>query len=210
MFGGHMRGLTRERDKPTEVGKTLRRLMGYFRPFWGLLAIVVVLMFIGTAMRLASPYLTGVAVDQFIQPSDQPYPVWLAWLLPSDVKRTTGLIVTMALLVGSHLLRFAVTAGEYYLMLLAAQRVLFDIRTQIFERIQTLSLKFFDQQEAGDLMSRLVNDTQVISQVFGGGILRLTDTSLALVGFVIVMLSLNWRLALASFAIAARARPSVR
>jgi len=218
MFGGrHMRGLTQEAAKPTEVGRTLRRLSGYFRPFWGLLVTVAVLIVVSTVLRLAAPYLTGVAVDQFIAPGDQPCPAWLEWLLlvlpprvlvavnpvegSQDINRNAGLTVTMLLLLGTYLLNWAATAGQFYLMTLAGQRVLLHMRTQIFERIQTLSLKFFDQHEAGDLMSRLVNDTQVINQVFGGGIVRLTSMSLSLVGIIVSMLGLNWRLALVSFTI---------
>ena len=203
MFGGgrHMRGLTQETSKPIDVGKTLRRLLAYFRPFWGLLAVVAVLIVVGTLLQLAAPYLIGVAVDQFIAPSDQPRPVWLAWLLGGAVSRRTGLTVTMLLLLGSYLLNWAATAGQFYLMMVAGQRVLLSMRMQIFERIQTLSLGFFDRHEAGDLMSRLVNDTQVINQVFGGGIVRLASMSLSLIGIVFSMLALNWRLALASFTI---------
>ena len=218
MFGGrHMRGLTQETAKPVEVGKALRRLMEYFRPFWGLLAVVAALIVVSTALRLAAPYLTGVAIDQFITPGDQPRPAWLEWLLsalpprvlvavspaegPPDVSRATGLTTTMLLLLGTYLLNWAATAGQFYLMTLAGQRVLLHMRTQIFERIQTLSLKFFDQHEAGDLMSRLVNDTQVINQIFGGGVVRLASMSLSLVGIVVSMLGLNYRLALASFTV---------
>ncbi|MFQ6101362.1 MAG: ABC transporter ATP-binding protein [Anaerolineae bacterium] len=196
-----MRGLTREAAKPADVGKTLRRLLGYFRPFQGLLAAVAVLIVVSTLLQLAAPYLPGVAVDQFIAPGDQPRPVWLEWLLPQNASRKAGLTVTMLLLLGTYLLNWAATAAQFYLMTLAGQRVLLYMRTQIFEHIQALSLSFFDQHEAGDLMSRLVNDTQVINQVFSGGVVRLTSMSLSLIGIVIAMLALNWRLALVSFTI---------
>jgi ATP-binding cassette subfamily B multidrug efflux pump len=210
MFGGrHMRGLTREVSKPTDVGQTLRRLGEYFRPFWGLLAGAAVLIVLTTLLRLSGPYLTGVAVDQFIAPGEQPPPAWLDRLLlalspvegPQNISRTKGLNVTMLILLGAYLMNWIATSNQFYLMTVVSQRVLLHMRTQIFERIQTLSLSFFDQREAGDLMSRLVNDTQVINQVFSGGIVRLASMSLGLVGILISMLSLNWRLALISFAI---------
>ncbi len=210
MFGGrHMRGLAQEVVKPTDTGRTLRRLSGYFRPFRGLLVAVTLLIIASTALQIAAPYLTGVAVDQFIDPSGRPLPIWLERLLlilnpaeaPQDVSRTTGLTVTMFLLLGAYLLNWAATAGQFYLMTLTGQQVLQHMRTQIFERIQTLSLSFFDRQEAGDLMSRLVNDTQVINQVFTFGIVRLVSMGLSLIGIIVSMLGLNWRLALASFTI---------
>jgi ATP-binding cassette subfamily B multidrug efflux pump len=215
MFGGrHFRGPTGETAKPVAVGRALRRLLAYFRPFWGLLAATAVLVVVSTALRLVAPYLTGVAVDQFIAPSDQPRPTWLVWLLHAlsaggtsigegarDAGRATGLTVTMLVLLGTYLLNWAATAAQFYLMAVAGQQVLLHMRTQIFERIQVLSLKFFDRHEAGDLMSRLVNDTQVINQVFTSGIVRLASMGLSLIGIVFSMLGLNWRLALASFTI---------
>ncbi|MBU0704160.1 MAG: hypothetical protein KKC18_09890, partial [Chloroflexi bacterium] len=195
MFGGgHMRGLAQEAAKPTNVGGTLRRLWGYFRPFRGLLAVVGVLIVVSTLMQTVALYLPGVAVNQFIDPGGQAQerPIWLEWLLPAlspaagpqNASRTTGLTVTMLLLLGAYLLNWAAMAGQFYLMTLVGQRVLLDMRTQIFERIQALSLSFFDRHEAGDLMSRLVNDTQVINQAFGFGIVRLASMSLTLVGIV--------------------------
>ena len=202
MFGGrHMRGLAQETAKPMETGKTLRRLLTYFRPFRVLLLAVAALILASTALQLAAPYLIGIAVDQFIKPTDKPGPTWLGWLLPPNASQSTGLTLTMLLLLGTYLLNWAATAGQFYLMTVAGQRVLLHMRTQIFERIQTLSLGFFDRHEAGDLMSRLVNDTQVINQVFSGGVVRLASMSLSLVGIVASMLGLNWRLALASFTV---------
>ncbi len=212
MFGGgrHMQGvLSQEQAKPVATGKAVRRLLMYFRPFWGLLALVAVLIIISTGLRLAAPYLTGVAVDQFIAPGDQPRPAWLGGLLdalgsvqgPEGVSRNAGLTATMLLLLGVYLLDWAATAAQFYLMTLVGQQVLLHMRTQIFECIQTLSLRFFDQHETGDLMSRLVNDTQVINQLLSGGVVRLASMGLSLIGIVASMVGLNWRLALASFVV---------
>jgi ABC-type multidrug transport system fused ATPase/permease subunit len=201
MFGGRFHGLRRDQDKASEVGATLRRLLGYFRPFWGLLAAAGLFVVISSVLQLAGPYLIGVAVDQFIAPGDEPRPTWLSLLMAQDAGRRTGLTVTMVLLLSTYLLNWVATAGQFYLMMVAGQRVLLHMRTQIFESIQSLSLSFFDRREAGDLMSRLVNDTEVINQVFSGGIVRLASMSLTLIGIVISMLGLNWRLALASFAV---------
>jgi ATP-binding cassette subfamily B multidrug efflux pump len=204
MFGGggrHMRSVAQEGAKPTETGKTLRRLLIYFRPFWGLLLVAALLTTVSSLLRLLGPYLTGVSVAQFIDPGDQPRPFWLDWVLAADASRSAGLTATMLLLLATYVLNYATTAAQFYIMTLAGQRVLVRMRTQIFERIQTLSLAFFDRHEAGDLMSRLVNDTNVINQVFSGGIIRLASVSLALIGIPVSMLALNWRLALASFVV---------
>jgi ATP-binding cassette subfamily B multidrug efflux pump len=203
MFGGgrHLHSVAREDAKPTKAGKTLRRLLIYFRPYWGLLTLAAALTVTSSLLRLLGPYLTGISVAQFIDPGNQPRPFWLNWVLSRDADRSAGLTVTMLLLLITYLLNWAASAAQFYIMTLVGQQVLVRMRTQIFERIQALSLAFFDRHEAGDLMSRLVNDTGVINQVFSGGIIRLASMSLALIGIPASMLALNWRLALASFVV---------
>jgi len=91
--------------------------------------------------------------------------------------------------------------GSFYLMITVGQNVLYELRAQIFGKIQELSLSFFDQHEAGDLMSRLTNDTDVINRVLSMGLTRLFSSALTLVGILLAMLALNWRLALVSFSV---------
>lgn len=177
-----MAGLREE--KAHDTGQVLRRLLGYFGASWLWLAVVFVLVVFSTLMQLAGPYLLGVAVDQFITRGDR-----------------IGLVRTMLLLLATYLLNWGATAGQFYLMTLVGQRVLYTMRIQIFQRIQTLSLAFFDQHEAGDLMSRLVNDVDVINQALNVGLVRLSGDVLTLIGIVIAMVSLNARLALASFTV---------
>ena len=125
MFGGrHFGRFSREQEKATDVGKTLRRLLGYFQPFWGLLAVAALFVVISSLLQLAGPYLIGVAVDQFIAPGDEPRPAWLSLLIAQDASRGTGLTATMLLLLSSYLLSWVATAGQFYLMMLAGQRVL--------------------------------------------------------------------------------------
>jgi ATP-binding cassette subfamily B multidrug efflux pump len=156
---------------------------------------------VSSLLQLLGPYLIGVAVGQFIDPGDQLQPLWLEKVLAPDTSQSSGLAVMMLLLLATYVLNWIATATQFFVMTLVGQKVLVRMRTQIFERIQTLSLSFFDRHEAGDLMSRLVNDSGVINQVFSGGIIRLASISLALVGIPISMLALNWRLALASFVV---------
>jgi ATP-binding cassette subfamily B multidrug efflux pump len=100
-----------------------------------------------------------------------------------------------------YLIRWFSMSGQAYMMNVMGQKFLFKLRTEILERIHTLSLKFFDEREAGDLMSRLVNDTQVINQVFTGGVVRLLGMSLTLFSIVVTMFTTKWDFALVSFAV---------
>jgi len=145
---------------------------------------VMVLVVVSALLQLAGPYLIGRAVDQFIVVGDRP-----------------GLARTILLLLAVYLAGWVAMGRSFYLMAAIGQRVLLHMRTQIFERIQSLSLSFFDQHESGDLMSRLVNDVQVIAQVLNMGIVQFVGSVLGLVGIVIAMLALNVRLALATFTV---------
>jgi ABC-type multidrug transport system fused ATPase/permease subunit len=162
-------------------------------------------------MQLVEPYLREIALDQFIIPgmsgiAGPPRPAWLERIAPTGTETDqavalTGLTRVMLVLLTSFLLSWLSTSGMFYLMTIAGQKVLLTMRTQILERIQSLSLKFFDEREAGDLMSRLVNDTQVVNEVFSGSIMRLLSMSLTLLGIAVTMVVRNWVLALAGLAV---------
>jgi ATP-binding cassette subfamily B multidrug efflux pump len=185
MGGGPMRHMRDTSDeKAQDTGKTLRRLAVYFKPYRLGLAGIGALLILDTLLQLAGPYLIGRAVDEFI--------------IGGDVR---GLTVTMLLLLGVYAGAWATRYGEFYGMIKIGNRVLYKLRTNIFDRIQALSLKFFDQHEAGDLMSRLTNDVDTIGQVLNMGLIQTIGSSLLIIGIVAAMFSLNWQLALATFLI---------
>ena len=143
MFGGgpmHRMATTRE-EKAHDTGGTLRRLGGYLKPHWLPLLGVGALLILGTLLQLAGPYLIGRAIDQFIAAGDR-----------------AGLTRTMLLLLGVYLGSWATTYGQFRSMVVVGNKVLYELRSDIFDRIQTLSLKFYDEHEAGDLMSRQVTN----------------------------------------------------
>ena len=190
-----------EVSKAKDPRGTLARLLPYFAPHVGRLGLICVLLLVGTLAELAGPYLIGLAVDAFISPGGSAWPAWLVALLGAGVDRRLGLSLVMLMLAASYLVIWVMNVVQFQLMVRIAQRVLLTMRTRIFEHIQALSLSFLDAQEAGDLMSRLSNDTQVINDMFGPGLMRVLRMVLGLVGIAISMLALNWRLALASYAI---------
>jgi len=193
--------LAAEKESAKDKVGTLRRLLRYFSPYTGFLVIVGVLLVLNSLIEVLGPYMMGVSVDQFIVPGDTPRPAWLAWIAPPELGQFAGLSRVMILLIVLYLMRWFSMSAQSYLMNVMGQKFLFELRTEILERIHTLSLKFFDEREAGDLMSRLVNDTQVINQVFTGGVVRLLGFSLTLVSIVFTMFATKWDFALVSFAV---------
>ena len=186
MIGGgpmHRMASTRE-EKAQDNRQVLRRLAPYFRPYWLPLLGVAVLLVVGTLLQLAAPYLIGLAIDQFIVEGDR-----------------QGLTRTMLLLLAAYLGSWATTYGQFYGMIVVGNKVLYRLRLQIFDRIQSLSLTYFDEHDAGDLMSRLTNDVDTIGQVINSGLVQTLGSALLIVGIVVAMFRLNWQLALATFII---------
>jgi ATP-binding cassette subfamily B multidrug efflux pump len=186
MFGGGPghRMATITEEKARDTGNTLRRLGGYLMPYWLPLLGVGALLVVGTLLQLAGPFLIGVAIDQFIAAGDR-----------------AGLARTMLLLLAAYVGSWAATYGQFRSMVVVGNKVLYELRSDIFDRTQTLSLKFFDEHEAGDLMSRLTNDVDTIGQVLNAGLVQTLGSLLIIVGIMVAMFSLNWQLALATFAI---------
>jgi ABC-type multidrug transport system fused ATPase/permease subunit len=198
MFGGHraMRRTAEMEEHAQDVGATLRRFLGYLRPFWVQLALVVVLVGINSLARVTGPYLIGVAVDQFVSPTPDAPETGLPFL--AGLEPRAGLLTIVGMLLVTYLVNWGASFGQFYLMVHIGQRVLLELREQIFDRIQSLSLSFFDRHEAGDLMSRLTNDTDAINTVLSGGVVQFASNFLVLVGIVVMMFLLSWRLALAA------------
>ena len=184
-MGGRMRHMmSREQLRARNTSAVLRRMMDYLKPYWLQLLAVLLLLIVGTLAQLAGPYLIGLAVDKFIAGGDK-----------------TGLARTMLLLLGAYVLAWATNSGQFYVMTIVAQELLYKLRSEVFDQLQRLPLNFYDLNEAGDLMSRLTNDTDVIGRVMNMGLMRLLSSLLTLVGIILAMLQLNMRLALASFTI---------
>jgi ATP-binding cassette, subfamily B, multidrug efflux pump len=196
--GGHFRI---EKEKAKDSAGVFRRLLTYFKPYTWSLIVVIFLVVLNSFLEIIGPSLLRLAVDQFIVPTGATRPAWLAWIAPMGTSQLSGLTRVMLVLLSAHLLRWLSSAIEVYLMTLMGQGVLLTMRTQILQRIHALSLKFFDEREAGDLMSRLVNDTGVISQMFQGGIIRLFSMGLTMIGTVIAMVGSSWTFSLVSFSV---------
>jgi ATP-binding cassette, subfamily B, multidrug efflux pump len=171
-------------ERAARGGMVLRRLLGYLQPYWKQLLIVLVLTLIGAATQALGPYLIGRAIDGAIGRSD-----------------AAGLNQTMLLLLGTYAAGFAASRLQFRLMGEIGQRTLARMRSEIFATIQRLSLRFFDRQPAGDLISRLTNDTDVLNQLFSQGLVMVLGSLFGLIGILIAMLALDWRLALASSAV---------
>lgn len=191
--GGKAKGVTGERfvyqdDDAIEKQfnwKQLTRLISYMKPYAKqMVPLIIVLMIIGTVTKLTVPYLTGTAIDKAIAPeSGSPnlnllYKITIAVLVLYIIQYITGIF------------RIKYTN-------IIGQRVIYDLRTDLFQHIQRLSFNFFDKRPAGSVLVRVTNDVNSLQDLFTNGVVNLLIDCVQLVGIVIILLAINWKLGLA-------------
>ena len=173
--------------------RLVRRLWNYVRPYRYTFLFTVVLIFIASGVDLVAPFVTQLAIDRYIVPIHQ------AGL--SLVDRANG-VFGMALL---YLLVLAVGFVLRYvqnlLLSVVGQRIMYDMRSQMFEHLQNLSLSFFDHNPVGRLMTRITNDVDALNDLFTSGSISLIGDIFSLVGIVVILLLENWLLALVVFVV---------
>jgi len=177
--GGRLTG-----ESAADVRSTIRRLLSFLRPYWRALSVVAVLALIGTLASLAGPILMGRAIDEAIAGRNRDELVRLVLLM-------------LAVYLGSGL--SGVIQG--LLMVSIGQRFVANLRTRLFAHIQTLSMAYHDRHKAGDLMSRISNDTDAINQALSNGLIEFSTNILLLGGTMIAMFILNWQLAIGTLII---------
>ncbi|MBN1246927.1 MAG: ABC transporter ATP-binding protein, partial [Anaerolineae bacterium] len=177
--GGPVSRFRRPKERAKNIRGTVMRIWGYLGRQRGPLIITSVLVIVSSILGVLSPYLMGQAID--------------AMVVENDVRR----LITMALLLlGVYLATSAISWLQTYVMAKASQQAVTDIRNDLFAKLQTLSLRFFDQRTHGEIMSRLTNDVENISNVLSSGVIDLISNLLSLVGVAAMMFVLNVRLAI--------------
>ncbi len=183
-----MRGIESIAKAPQERaekrGDTARRLVAELGPYGGQLALGLFLVVIGALSQAGGPYLIGRAIDRYILGDDVP-----------------GLLWTMLILLGVYVAGTLATLGQIRQVGGVGQRVLASLRERIFDRLLRLPLGYFDRRPVGDLMSRVTNDVDTLNQLLSQGFTQLLGSFFSLIGIVVAMLLLDWRLALVCFTI---------
>ena len=204
MFGGShgvSRAMGRDTLKPKNVGETLRRFGSYFKPYWLLLVLVVVMILGSTWAQVTSPKLIGQAVDCYLTPAA----VTAFGNLPmaeeggvasgavsnctmesdpgvlNTEQRLAGLGRTILMIAGLYILTAILTGLTVYMMNWSGQHVLRQLRVELFNHLHQLSLGYYSEQETGNLMSRITNDTDTIQQVFTFGLVSVISGGLLIV-----------------------------
>ncbi|MHB0857139.1 MAG: ABC transporter ATP-binding protein [Anaerolineae bacterium] len=188
-----------EQDKRPFNYIYLKRMLAYARPYRKQLAGVIAMMVVSTTLTLTEPYLLGMAIDEGI------------------AKNNMRLITTLATL---WLVFQVVSALSDFVRIRTlnrtGQNILFDLRQQLFDHMQWLSLRFYDGRPVGRIMARVTSDVEAINELINTGLVTIISQSVSLVGIVLIMFVLNARLAMMAFLvvpgmvwIVARLRPAM-
>jgi ATP-binding cassette, subfamily B, multidrug efflux pump len=164
--------------------RLMRRLWAFTRPHIRLVLATCALFPAVTLLELAQPYLVKIAIDDHI--------------LRRDWAGLGGIAALFLLLL---IALYALRAGQAYLTQLTGQRVIGDLRAALFAHLQRQDAKFFDRNPVGRLMTRILNDGEAIQELFTSGLVALLGDVLTLIGVVVIMLGMDWRLALVTFAL---------
>ena len=168
------------------IGKTYdwrvaRRLAGYLRPYWKTVAAALTLTLLTNILVSTQPYFTKVAVDDFITP-----------------KRVDGVWIFAAAFFGVFLFRFVFSYTQEVLLNHVGQRVMFDLRTEIFTKLQRQEIAYYDRYPVGRIITRLTSDVDALNELFTSGVIDVLGDLVIIFAIIGMMFWLDWKLALVS------------
>ena len=170
--------------------QVMRRLLRYLKPYRLQLFAGIALLLTYSAIAPAFPSLIGRAVDNFIQPSALPY------IDLTSEERLRGLTTIVLFYLGLKAINFVLRYGYTYLVSWLGQHVIYDLRKEVFTKIQAMHLGFFDRTPVGRLMTRITTDVDAIQTMMTDGVVGLIADIGLIIGLIVYMVSINWQLAI--------------
>jgi ATP-binding cassette, subfamily B, multidrug efflux pump len=164
--------------------RLMRRLLTYLRPYKRQVAIALASIMAFSVLELAPPYLIKPAIDRYIPARD-----------------LDGLALVAVLYLSVQLGSFALEYLQTWTLQMTGQRIMFDIRMQVYSHLQRLDLRFYDRNPVGRLMTRVTTDVDVLNDLFTSGVVSVFGDVFTLVGIMVVLIVMDWRLALVAFSV---------
>ena len=176
-------------DEDRVIGKIydrelLGRLLKYGLPYWYLIVFAVLMIIVAAGLDILGPYITKVAVDKYIIPKDY-----------------NGLINIVLIYIGILVGSFSIRYFQILLTQYIGQRIIFNLRQEIFSHLQKLHQQFFDKNPVGRLMTRVTSDVEALNQMFTQGIVMIFGDLFLIIGIVVMMVSIQLQLALWTFSV---------
>ena len=182
-------------------GRLMRRLISYLRPYRVVVFLALVAIFFYGILQAVPPYLMKVEVDRYLDPSgSQQLPAFLArFLSPNPL---VGVMqIALALFLPTVVVTFFLEFAQSFAMQLVGQKVMYDLRKEIFGHLQRLQMSFYDRNPVGRLVTRVTTDVDVLNELFASGVVAIFGDVFTLASIVVVMLKVNWKLALCTFSV---------
>jgi ATP-binding cassette subfamily B protein len=164
--------------------RLMARLLHYLAPYRWSIVLAIAILLVSSLLQLVGPYLVKVAIDDYIHPGNI-----------AGLNRVA--LLYLAVLIAAFLFRYLQVIITYWI----GQRAMLDLRMEVFTHIEKQSLSFFDRNPVGRLMTRVGSDVEVLQEMLSMGVITIFGDIFTLVGIVIAMLVINWRLALVSFVV---------
>ena len=178
-------------------GRLMRRLLTYLRPYKWHVVVAVASIILKSGLDVLGPFLTMIAIDKYLAKSPNSHS-WIGDRLSSTP--LTGIAEIGALYVGILVFTFGLEFVQTYLMQWTGQKVMFDLRRQIFRHLQHMHVGFFDKNPVGRLVTRVTTDVDALNEMFTAGVVSIFEDVFVLAGIIGIMMHTNWRLALITFA----------
>lgn len=198
---------TEEKSAQPREAHVLRRLVGYLRPYKKYVLAGLLLTFLSAPLALAGPPLTKAAVDLFIAPDPSNPPTGYVLLLKRSAEQLgfggqyRGMWFIALIFLCANLLSFAVQYTQGVVLQVMGQKVMYDLRKEIFTHLQRLPLSFHDRNPVGILMTRLTSDVDALNEMFTIGVVTILSNLIVMLYIVGWMLYVNWRLSLVTLAV---------
>ena len=182
--------------------RLMRRLLTYLRPYKLQVGIAALAILIKAGSDVAGPYLVAVAVDSYMSPTPPARISWLARILNRQpITPMQGISEIAAIYLAALLFTFLLELLQTYLMQWTGQKVMFDMRSQIFRHLQRMSPAFFDRNPVGRLVTRVTSDVDALNEMFTSGVLEIFSNIFLLLFIMAIMLRMNWPLALLTLSV---------
>jgi ATP-binding cassette subfamily B protein len=178
--------------------RLMRRLLTYLRPYKWQVGIALASILIKAGADVLGPYLTKIVVDRYLAPVGGLHTPLDRFL---SNKPLVGIAQIATLYVGLLIFSFLLEYLQTYYMQWAGQKTMFDMRAQIFRHLQRMHIGFYDKNPVGRLVTRVTTDVDAVNEMFTSGVVSIFEDVFVLAGIIAIMLHMNWKLALITFAV---------
>jgi ATP-binding cassette subfamily B protein len=184
------------------------RLLRYLRPYRLRAGLSVVLVIVSSALEVAGPAITAIAIDLFVKPIEGAEPIGASWRIAEwmavngiVIEPLNGITIAAGIYMATLVLGFGILYTQLYVMNIMGQYIMYDLRKQIFKHLQRLDVQFFDRNPVGRLMTRVTTDVDALNDLFTAGFVAIFGDIFVLTGIIAVLFWMNWKLALVLFSI---------